>query len=200
MRGELPMDFSEFGLSGLVRFLGGVERLTEHNLPVLHNSRLPFIAGVSKGYAGKARSIIRPLRFVAAIIGWCRKAQIGNSIVCSVHIDVIDLVRRPDAMEMQPSDAVRVIGAPANLDLDITVNRRSCNFASEQAVSAFRPSIARTPAKHSRFWAVIKDRANKSGGKGLVFGFHAAARLRFESARISGLTWACKPLTLAMER
>src|SRR5690606_10561244 len=81
---------------------------------------------------------------VPSVLCDSRLAQVADSIVGPVSIDVIDLFDGPTAMLDKPSDPVSVVGNPINLDADIPAGMHR---ASDSPCSLRWPTAVGLPPK-----------------------------------------------------
>jgi hypothetical protein len=121
-----PVKFSIQALGHLIpasgRFFWGIERSERNRFPVDSDigAETPAARDLDALEAACAISPKSPIRNIASAVG---EAQIGESVIDAVEIDMVYFIRRPLAGYVQPRKAVTVIRLPVEPDRDVAVSR-----------------------------------------------------------------------------
>ena len=137
-----------FNICG-VGFFGRVKQ-PESNLFVVHsNTRQPFVVF----FANARKAAFVWARFlVERILGVRHFPQIVQRVVRPVSVYVVDLFRRPPAVNVQPYQPMRQIQPVVYANDDVAVARYA---ASTVAFPAFSP--ADCPRKHARIRVIVRE-------------------------------------------
>ena len=161
---KLSMDFVNELLSGVMRLYRSFEKPNAMGHAVFRNPRVPQIPLKIEGHANVSGCIILLNRLVASVVARTGLPKIGNPVIGPVAINMVNLVLRPCAIEIQPCQTVRrVASAPLNLNVDVSCDfgRKSSDVARVPSIPPFGMSRPHSPSENAGFWIVFQDRAQK---------------------------------------
>jgi hypothetical protein len=111
MAGKLPMQATGGFLSHSLGFINRVEQAEMKGLAVVSDVYEPSLTTLRPSDAPKARLVIDSALAVHTVLGRGRNSQVGKAIVGSIAVDVIDFVKRPPAVGVEPRKLMGLVGA-----------------------------------------------------------------------------------------
>jgi hypothetical protein len=112
--------------------------------------------------AGKASRIVSLFSLIAAVVGMGRHSKIFDTVVRTLSVFVVDLIRRPISVIMAPRNLVGVIVMRLrHLNLQIALHDRSGDCASVSGIPIARLGGLFPPSKNTGIWVVIKKTTNQ---------------------------------------
>ncbi len=114
------MELQFRGKVGGVGFVRGVKKAEKEPLPVGPNLRSPTLIGLVPRNAEKSRGVVLlRSQLILLIRGLRYVTQVCYPVIGPVAIDVIDLLLRPRAVGVEPSQSMSHEGRPVDHDADV---------------------------------------------------------------------------------
>ena len=139
-----------------------------HGFVINFNFRKPFLVFFT--YA-RVTALVVLATTVLCVLGIGRLAQIGKTIVCSIAVNMVNLLSRKFAGYVKPNKAVSGIQTVINSDTDIASLHKASNFIAH---AAFWPRL--TPSKNAGIGIVIYKRFQSILRQ--VIGFHGLHNIK----------------------
>ena len=167
-RNKLILEFASLFRAGRGGFFLRVKEMAPDSLPILGYDAFPFAALLNKVNANRAGFVVALHRFVDPVLAWCRDTKFADSIVRTVSVSMVDLVRTPLAVDVEPRQNVcGVVHSFLDLDSHVTAllmgrtRKKTCvsRVPVSSTVSAFSPS------EEPGIRVVDQNRANKLSRK-----------------------------------
>jgi hypothetical protein len=134
-RGELFVKSGLCGGAGGNGFFNGEEPAEENLFTGMGDpSFISMIVGLPTDTAN-AESVISVDGRIGAILGLRREPEVSNPVIGAVSVDMIDLIRRPLCMHVEPSQPMQLIGPALDLRADVALK------VSEADSSIFTPRV-----------------------------------------------------------
>jgi hypothetical protein len=116
-----------------VGFLWGVKQPQPNGFVIQLNFGFPLI--VFSVYAGVARFVISAF-LVLRVFGICGFSQIAQSVVRSVFVDVVKLMRRPASINVQPCQPMRGVQNVVYPNTNVIVSHAASSRVAGAATSS----------------------------------------------------------------
>lgn len=143
----------------LGRFLYGFEGAAVYLSPMKLQLRAPLVRPAIEKNAQAPRRLV--IAFcgsqVLAVHEPRHVAQIGEAVVATIPVDMVDVTDGPRAMHPQPSKPVLQVGDLVDADGPIAVTPTPSDSPNENARRRLH-----APNEHSRVWAVLQERRRRS--------------------------------------
>lgn len=157
----------DFGERAAARF-GGLFKRRETSGPsylaslVRYGSK-PSLGLIIEPNPNRSRPVIRLLGTIAGVLGKRCYPEIGNSVVVSDAVDVVDLFRFPLPVDIEPCEHVRSVQlAFADTNEDVALARSAASYSPGPLSIPFCGIFwAMLPAKFAGFCIVVQNRSHK---------------------------------------
>jgi hypothetical protein len=144
--------------------LGRVENANVGSLSVDPNLGPEPAGSRINGHALEPGSVPFADGTVSLVLSGSSDAQVGDAIIRPVTVDVIDLIGRPLAVDVEPREPVSAVVLPTDHDQSVSGASSSCDI-TDLALRAERPNA---PPKLTGCGVVIQKVSKFSGGNHLA--------------------------------
>ena len=145
-----------------MRFFGCGKQANPNRLVVDLDFGKPLAVFLANAW--KAAFVVFALA-VLCVLGVCRLAQIGNTVVRSVAVNVVKLMRRPFAMNVQPRQSMRGVQYVIKPNADVSVFH-----AATRSIARPTATTRLVPCKNARVGVIVDDFPQT--GLSHLFGIH----------------------------
>lgn len=108
----------------LVRCLWGAERPKVQVFPINLNASLPLTGTKCAGAHEAGIAVASDLALVPAVVLCRHVSQVGNAVVVSDTVDVVNVSCRPDAMNVKPGKPMLTVLSALDADVSVSLRHR----------------------------------------------------------------------------
>lgn len=163
---EFTMELRKDGATKRIGFLSGRGIDVPNELTVDRDAGLPFFVVGSVAHAEKSRSVISVFRSVAHVLSAGGLSKVGESVIRSAAIAVVDFLHRPFSGLKQPSEPVSTIKLVVQTNHEIAIGAEVSGYlAAPSRIPFFRHGGAMTPAKNASLRIVFQSLARLFKGE-----------------------------------
>jgi len=168
--GELTEQFAGGGAVRRMRFVRAAER-AQADIPTLILYGRPVGPNAGRDAVDSPKPCLgRGPAFIRAILGAGRGSEVGEGVVASVEISMVDLVRRPLARNVKPRKAMREVRSAADSDHPAPLLIKATGDRSNaRRVPKLRRGVGinrnRAPAEDARLSVVVDDLPEPGSGE-----------------------------------
>ena len=130
-------------------FLWGLKKAQARDFVVDFNFSQPFLVLLAN--TGKTTFVIAPF-LILRVLGVRCLTKIANAVVTTVFIDMIQLLRRPNTVYMEPRKSMRGIQPIIQSNSDIPMTHQATRFAANSTLTT-----RKTPCERASIWIVIQQ-------------------------------------------
>ncbi len=168
----LASQFYRFFDVGFMRFLLGMKMPNVYGFTRLSQASLPSFSGLNVAGSSYSLSVSNPA--IVGVLGNSSLSKIGNAIVRSIAIDVVD-TDRPCAVSKKPRESVPFILPTFKLNANVALSGGCASYFAKLPLLVIADLY---PDKMTRIGVILK----------VFFQF-----IECHVGRIASYTWKCKP-------